>query len=320
MPKLSVIVPVYNVENYLKRCLDSLINQTLQDIEIICINDCSTDRSLDILKDYASKDKRINIIDLSQNHGVSFARNKGIESANGDFTAFLDPDDWWELDFAQKTLSKICKDDADIVLFAHNQFLDDKFTKDRILYQIKDVIDRKNYKEHFCDFVNFVWDKVYRTSLIKDKNIKFPLNIHPTEDVIFALDCFSYNPKMSYLPECLYNYQKDRENSAMKKYDKLVINQIEAAYIMFNSNFYKNADSEYKKLCLKKIIGGIVYFCFLILGKKYSITPYMQEITKFIEYIKKELPDEFITGIAEIRTLINFISVKQNKKIMHGSC
>ena len=91
-PKVSVIIPVYNVEEYLRECLDSIINQTLKDLEIICINDGSTDNSLEILKEYASKDNRIKIID-KKNEGVAQARNKGIKSAKGGFVCFVDPDD-----------------------------------------------------------------------------------------------------------------------------------------------------------------------------------------------------------------------------------
>ena len=89
MPKVSVIIPVYNTENYLRKCLDSVINQTLDDIEIICINDCSTDNSLNILKEYASKDERIKIIEFKENKGASVARNTGIAESNGEYIGFL---------------------------------------------------------------------------------------------------------------------------------------------------------------------------------------------------------------------------------------
>ena len=92
MPKVSVIIPVYNVEKYLSECLDSVVNQTLQDIEIICVNDGSTDNSLEILKEYAEKDSRLRIINL-RNSGVSVARNIGIFAALADFIMFVDADD-----------------------------------------------------------------------------------------------------------------------------------------------------------------------------------------------------------------------------------
>ena len=106
MPKISVIIPVYNVEKYLPKCLDSLINQTLSDIEIICINDCSTDNSLEILEEYASKDERIKIIDLKENQGAAAARNKGLEIAKGEYLGFVDPDDYVDLNFYEELYKK----------------------------------------------------------------------------------------------------------------------------------------------------------------------------------------------------------------------
>ena len=106
MPKVSVIIPVYNVEDYLRECLDSVINQTLKDIEIICIDDGSTDNSLEILKEYAQRDNRIFIIDR-ENRGVGKSRNEGIEKANGEFVCFIDPDDLYPTnDILEKLLNE----------------------------------------------------------------------------------------------------------------------------------------------------------------------------------------------------------------------
>ena len=102
MPKISVIIPVYNVEKYLSRCLDSVCSQTFNDIEIICINDCSPDNSAEILQEYAEKDKRIRIINKEKNGGLSAARNSGFAVATGEYIYFLDSDDWIELDFLEK--------------------------------------------------------------------------------------------------------------------------------------------------------------------------------------------------------------------------
>ena len=94
MPKVSVIIPIYNTEKYLRKCLDSVCNQTLSDIEIICVNDCSTDNSLEILEEYASKDNRIKLIDFKENKGAAVARNAGIDEAKGEYIGFVDSDDF----------------------------------------------------------------------------------------------------------------------------------------------------------------------------------------------------------------------------------
>ena len=114
MPKVSVIIPVYNTERYLRRCLDSVCNQTLSDIEIICINDCSTDNSLDILKEYADKDKRIKIINFKENKGAAVARNTGIDIVNGEYIGFIDSDDFVDSDFYEKLYNTASENNSDI--------------------------------------------------------------------------------------------------------------------------------------------------------------------------------------------------------------
>ena len=112
MKKVSVIVPVYNVEKYLSRCLESLINQSLKDIEIICINDGSTDNSLQILKQFAYKDNRIKIINQT-NSGQSVARNKGLAIASGKYIGFVDSDDWIDNDYYEKMFETIERTNSD---------------------------------------------------------------------------------------------------------------------------------------------------------------------------------------------------------------
>ena len=119
MDKISVIIPVYNVEKFLARCLDSVINQTYKNLEIICVNDCSPDDSAKILEDYAKKDKRIRIITFEQNRGQSCARNQGLKVSNGEYIYFLDSDDWISTDFIEniygiaknKNLEAVCTTD-----------------------------------------------------------------------------------------------------------------------------------------------------------------------------------------------------------------
>ena len=121
--KVSIIVPVYNVEEYLPQCLDSLVNQTLQDIEIICINDGSTDSSGKILDNYAQKDNRIKVI-TKENEGQGVARNLAMDHANGEYIMFCDPDDWFELSACEDAYNQISKNDNDIVFFNYFDYFD----------------------------------------------------------------------------------------------------------------------------------------------------------------------------------------------------
>ena len=121
---ISLIIPVYNVENYLRQCLDSIINQTLKEIEIICINDGSTDSSKQILEEYALKDERIKIIN-QKNKGAGAARNSGIDAATGEYIGFVDSDDWVNLDAFEKLYNKITRENVDIVFSRYNYVFED---------------------------------------------------------------------------------------------------------------------------------------------------------------------------------------------------
>ena len=115
MPKVSVIIPVYNANKYLERCLDSVKNQTLEDIEIICIDDCSSDNSLDILNEYAKNDKRFKVIHHDINKGESSARNTGINNAKGEYLAFVDNDDTIDINFLEILYDTALSSKADII-------------------------------------------------------------------------------------------------------------------------------------------------------------------------------------------------------------
>ena len=125
MVKISIIVPVYNTEPYLEQCLDSIINQTLEDIEIICVNDGSTDNSLSILEEYASKDNRIRIIN-QENKGQGFARNNGLKNVNGEYVLFVDSDDWIELNTCEALYKKVNELDLDMLFFCATSYIADE--------------------------------------------------------------------------------------------------------------------------------------------------------------------------------------------------
>ena len=166
-PKVSVIVPVYNVAPYLARCLDSLVGQTLKDIEIICVDDKSTDNSLDVLHEYAAKDARITVIALSENSGVAVARNAGLDVACGEYIGFVDSDDYVDSDFYEKLYDIAVESETDIVK-ANAKITDRNSTKrfdDRQLNRI-----RMNGKWYF---LYQWWTGLYRANLIQKHHIHF---------------------------------------------------------------------------------------------------------------------------------------------------
>lgn len=167
MIKLSIIVPVYNVAEYLERCLNSLINQTLNEIEIICVNDGSTDNSLCILEKFAGLDKRIKIIN-QKNKGLSGARNTGIKLVQGEYFGFLDSDDWVDLDYFEKLYKRAKNCDADISL---GDFIRKGKFKHKIRLKLnKEEFVGDNEKFYGSQFYHFpcVWNKIYKTSKFND--------------------------------------------------------------------------------------------------------------------------------------------------------
>lgn len=222
MYKLSVIIPVFNVENYLNKCLDSICNQTLTDIEIICVNDGSTDNSLNILKEYSKKDSRIKIIS-KENEGQSTARNLGIKESQGEYLAFVDSDDFIELDMLEKLYIKAKNNNLDIVMCKIATY--DNQTeeiKDNVWYYMlgvfrdfdKDIFSHKDTKEFTCNIAVTPYNKIYKTSMIKDNNILFPEGLI-FEDEKFFFDVYLRSKKVSIVDEFLYYYRVNRKGSTV---------------------------------------------------------------------------------------------------------
>ncbi len=238
MIKVSVIIPVYNVESYLSECLDSIINQTLKDIEIICIDDCSTDNSYNILLEYANKDSRIKIIKNIENNGVGFARNVGQFSAIGDYIYFIDPDDYISLNFLEELYNTAVKYNSDIVN-TNNIYNNENDIISRF-WGSSDSINVKNDYEVTINFNNIhpsdnnlriyytLWTKLFKRSFILENNICSPENkIGAAYDAYFVFKVLLYNPKSSFNNKAVY-YYRIRGNSIIRSSENYynIINNI----------------------------------------------------------------------------------------------
>lgn len=215
MSKVSVIIPVFNVEDYLAECLDSIINQTFRDMEIICIDDASTDHSFDILEEYAVKDTRIVILQNEQNMGQSFSRNRGLEKASGDYIAFVDSDDYIERNMLAFTMDRI--ECVDMVCFDYRKQDELWHGNDEHLFDVKDGV----YKawEFFMTTVNgnsiifSPWSKLYKRDFLIKNNLKFVDGIW-YEDVVFHFLCMMKADTVYCIADKLYTYRV-RGNSTM---------------------------------------------------------------------------------------------------------
>lgn len=229
----SIIVPVYNVENYLKECLESLIKQTYYNLEIICINDGSTDNSLKILKEYKKKDKRIKVI--NQKHfGVSHTRNNGIRISKGDFITFVDSDDFIDLNVFEKCVKKIINNNADIVVYqliAENQkyqrYLDNKIYISDPYSAIRDY----NLYPSICN-------KIFRRKIIIENNIFFKEDVKYAEDAIFKEFAFIKATVIALEPSVIYHYVY-RKNSAEHSLNEIIKIESQIKRIDYLYDFYK---------------------------------------------------------------------------------
>ncbi|WP_295112453.1 glycosyltransferase [uncultured Methanobrevibacter sp.] len=221
-PKISVIIPVYNDEEYIGRCLNSLINQSLKEIEIICINDGSNDNSLEILEEYKNKDDRIQIIS-QKNQGAGISRNNGIKLAEGEYISFVDADDWMELDSLEKLYKNANANDSEMVLFNSIEHGINELTRERIYLPADESVDYDNFvfdynyeKKLVMNKMFVIWSKIYKTSFLKENNLEF-YSHKIFNDVQFHIESMLLAKRISYLPEILYHYNRANENSLQTK-------------------------------------------------------------------------------------------------------
>lgn len=203
--KISVIVPVYNAENYLAACLDSILSQTYQDFEIILINDGSKDMSGQICDQYAERDSRIQVVH-QDNHGVSYARNVGLSMINGDAVSFIDSDDTLEPDMYELLVKTTEEHGADISHCGYKHIVGDEI---RLVHDTKRVIPQNRQEALDCFvsgrlFGGGLWNKLFRAQLISE--IEFREDLKINEDVLFNFEAFCKSNKTVFADYALYNY------------------------------------------------------------------------------------------------------------------
>lgn len=219
--KVSILIPIYNVEKYLHQCLDSVVNQTLKDIEIICINDGSTDHSLDIINEFASKDSRIKVID-KKNTGYGHSMNQGLKLAQGEYIGIVESDDFAELNMFETLYNKAKSFNAEII--KSNWF--------KKVGEITRIIKMSNviYEKFFSPFENYnvflhqiaIWSAIYKRDFLLKNNIYF--NETPGasyQDVSFFFKTMVCVQKIMYIEEAFLHYRMDNPNSSVKSKSKV---------------------------------------------------------------------------------------------------
>lgn len=259
MPQISIIIPVYNSEKYLRECLDSVVGQTISDIEIICVNDGSTDGSLEILKKYAVKDERIRIID-KENEGSVSARNAGIIEARGEYVGFVDSDDWIEKDMYERMYSCIIDNKADIAAFA--KYRNDDISQQKVVQYLEcGIYDRNNnFQELISNLIYTkgyqqkgvspnVYTKLFKRSLLEKYALKIDKRTKFAEDDICVYSCIINSKRVVVSNEAYYHYRL-HDNSICTTADDEYFEKILLFYNQLKRIF---SDSEYSCELMKQL-------------------------------------------------------------------
>lgn len=230
MKKVSVIVPAYNVENYIDRCLKSLVNQTLKDIEIIVINDESTDNTLNIIKEYQKKYDNV-VVFNNKNHGIGYTRNFGIQKATGKYIAFIDSDDFIDETMFEKLYKYSETNKLDMCVCDFYKYFEQ--TKKQSLEIIPDfnITNLESSPNILLDINYSPWNKLYKKELVKDLYFEQDLKY---EDVPFVIEAISKSKRIGKYNECL-NYYVIRGNSETTSMDKRVFDILKVLNIINNT-------------------------------------------------------------------------------------
>lgn len=263
--KVSVIVPVYNAEQYLERCIRSIMQQSYKNIEIILVNDGSVDSSKSIIDRYSLTDQRIKKKHIN-NSGPSCARNVGIDLSSGDFIQFVDADDFIDYRMTEKLVDNMSIG-TDLVICGYKPIGSKEVTPKVLPYSFlnDETLTRKQFSKNFGQlyidyYINYPWNKLYRAEIIKDKQIRFNESLCWGEDLLFNLDYFLYCENISFLREAVYLYNKGNTSSITSNFnDKYFENQT----AMYNQvikylECEKDFDSTNKKIIYDRISRVII--------------------------------------------------------------
>jgi glycosyltransferase involved in cell wall biosynthesis len=305
---VSIIVPVYNTERYLSQCIESIIQQSYSNIEILLINDGSTDSSASICDLFSKTDSRIKVIH-QKNQGVSVARNKGIEESSGSWIIFVDSDDWIDLCFCEVFLKKALEEKADIVgcnlvkeirdkkessVFSGDAVWESSKIKDLVKLSLHKNIEKGSYVSSLFTPLVGPCCKIFRKSLVK--NIRFPLNIKYAEDAFFIFQLLSQVKKVVWIHEEMYHYRFN-EFSLVNHFDSgrmdnnAKVDQLFLDYIRIHYPDDKEVLNSFYQGCFTRIIRTFHHY---VRNSKSSFFVLRKELKSFIS---RSLYNEALTNI-----------------------
>lgn len=318
MVKVSVVIPVYNVEDYLKEALDGIVNQTLDDIEIICVNDGSTDNSLKILNEYASKDDRFIVID-QENGGHAVATNRGIELAKGDYLYLMDADDIVDVNTLKETVEIAEDKNVDFLIFqANNYYMDTQEYVEQEYYSMNEladfvgdrVFDWRDIKDFIFDISVTPWSKLYNRNFIEKSGAKFPEGLVFDDNIFFWEVLFSAE-RITFYRKCLFTRRRHSMSSTMHG-NMNFLDSIDIFELMWDT--FKRFDTfEENKTQLYNKRVGIGYWRFTTTKDEFK-PAYFDKFKDSLSKIKdEELFDDFYNGLwPRNRTIYDAVLSSQN--------
>ena len=255
-PAVSVIIPVYNTEKYLRRCLESVCNQTLRDLEVICVNDASTDASAAILAEFATHDSRVKVITFDRNRGAAVARNAGIDAATGDYLGFVDSDDFLELDFYEKLYRIAEHDNPDAVKGALKMFDNEQQTsRYEDVYDINDRVKR-NKAYFYYAFTT----AIYRRDFVLAHSLRFPEGLIHAEDPIFTIKASLFYRALVICDEAIYYYCENSESVTKNLTAQHAQNELDSARMTLDLLESANATTEHRLIVFNFLMDQLLAF------------------------------------------------------------
>lgn len=309
---LTIVIPVYNTSEYLSRCIESVVNQTVNNLDIIIINDGSTDNSEEIIKKYLLKQPKINYIKLEKNIGVGNARNLGIENTKTKYISFIDSDDWVDAAYYENMLLTIEHDKTDICISGIKTEVDDIYNwKYRYKYHSHFIVDSDfcihsltNQYNHDITISPIVNNKIYKKTLLTDNKIWFDKS-RRAQDLFFSFMVFIYTNKASVCHNIFYHYYQ-RSFSATHNFTKLYVDD----YFYILQTLKKELNTRGLYVSYKKEYECyVIYYMTKLIKNMFNNIQSANEQKEYIIYILKKAFD-----LIAIEKLVEYVDIERFKK------
>ena len=314
--KISIIIPVYNVEKYLKQCIESVMNQTYKQLEIILVDDGSKDMSGSICDEYVKKDDRIKVIH-KENGGLSSARNAGIQAATGKYIMFLDSDDFLEEYACEILYNEIESRNLDYVMGNYIYTTSEGKKWEYPMFPVKDSfeVSLQDYKKSFFVMNSVVVNKIFKREFIQKNNFKF-VEGAIAEDAIFCSSCYTKSPKSYFLNKIMYNYrQNDTNTSISTNCNKLYFLKLDEAYKLIYHNYKITNNLGFYRFFCARIMP--YFLCKIIDTKELKTDDEIIEVIKMFDWYFKQKDTYHIVIINEgLKDIIDDINHKEYNKVL----